>query len=157
MLFLAQSDPSSMNVNWTWPVIAILIASGLLLAFGLFFGLLFRNLRASRQLLHAERMRSLEAGFPLYPPESPEDTKVHSKFLHNAFWISFWLVFGVPSAALSAASAATKTDASLALSIVIWVAAAVVCVAAVVCAAVLMIYSHRSASNGEGLQKIIKL
>lgn len=116
--------------------IALAIAAGLgLVVF--FLVLLFRHLNSVRQLAHHERMRTLEAGFPL---EAAEETKAHAKFMHNAFWISFWLVFSVPAAALSAASTATvKINGSTMLLAVIWSAAAAASIAAVVCATMLMI------------------
>jgi hypothetical protein len=68
------------------------------------------------------------------------------------------MVFTVPTAALSAASASTQTNAALALSIVIWIAAGAVGIAAVVCAAVLMIYSRsRGADDGDVLRKMQKM
>jgi hypothetical protein len=151
-MLLAQS--SSTVTHSTWPAMMLGAGGGLMLVFILFLVLLFRHLRTSRQLLHVERMRSLEAGIPL---EAPEETKLQSKFQHNAFWISFWMVFSVPGAALSAASAATQTSA-LALSILIWVVAAVVSVAAVVCAAILMIYSRgRRPDDADLLRRAPKL
>lgn len=151
-MLLAQSSLTITSQAW----VAILsVAVVVLFITILFLWMLFRNVRSSRQLLHAERMRSLEVGFPL---EAPEDAKLQSKFLHNAFWISFWMVFTVPTAALSAASASTQTHASLALSIVIWITAGAVGIAAVVCAAVLMIHSRgRKADDGDEFRKIPKM
>jgi hypothetical protein len=124
-------------------VVFVLLFIGVLLLVAI-----FRHIRSSRQLLHAERMRSLEAGFPL---EAPEEAKLQSKYQHNAFWISFWMVFTVPAAALSAASASTQTNATLALPIVIWIVAGSVGIAAVVCAAVLMISSRGRRADGKQL------
>lgn len=151
-MLLAESGLLTTSQAW----VAILsVAVVVLFINALFLVLLFRHVWSSRQLLHAERMRSLEAGFPI---EAPEEAKLQAKFQHNAFWISFWMVFTVPTAALSAASASSQTHPSLALSIVIWLSAAAVGIAAVVCAAVLMISSRgRKADNGDALRKMPKM
>jgi NADH:ubiquinone oxidoreductase subunit 3 (subunit A) len=151
-MLLAQSGFTTTSQAW----VAILSVAVVMLFVGVVsLVMLVRHVRSSRQLLHAERMRSLEAGFPL---EAPEEAKLQSKFLHNAFWISFWMVFTVPTAALSAASASTQANATLALSIVIWIVAGAVGIAAVVCAAVLMIYSRgRKSDDGDGLRKMPKM
>jgi hypothetical protein len=102
--------------------------------------LFFRQIRTSREYLHAERMRTLELGMPLEPPEN---VNVQAKFMHTAFWISFWIVIGVPSAAFFAASAISREiGANVGLAIVVWVGAALASIAAVVCATILMIYSR---------------
>ena len=151
-MLLAQAGLATTSQAW----VAILSVATVVLFIGvLSLVMLFRHVRSSRQLLHAERMRSLEAGFPL---EAPEEAKLQAKFQHNAFWISFWMVFTVPTAALSAASASTQSNASIALSIVIWIVAGAVGIAAVVCAAVLMIYSRaRKADDGDGSRKMPKI
>ena len=97
-----------------------------------------RYARASRELLHTERVRAIEAGL-LW--EEPESAKAGAKFMHNAFWISFWVVVTVPGAAFSAASA-VATEFHVAIGIAAWSAAAVASVAAVVCATTLMIYAR---------------
>lgn len=151
-MLLAESDLSTTSQAWgsILSVVTVVLFIGVLSLV-----MLFRHIRSSRQLLHAERMRSLEAGFPL---EAPEDAKLQAKFQHNAFWISFWMVFTVSTAALSAASASSQTNAPLALSIVIWIVAGAVGIAAVVCAAVLMISSRvRKADDGNGFRKIPKI
>jgi hypothetical protein len=145
MLF-AQSGLTTTSQVW----VAVLSVSVVIIFLGvLFLRAIFRQIGSSRDLLHAERMRSLEAGFPL---EAPEQARLPAKFQHNAFWIAFWMVFMVPSAALSAASASTQTNVAFSLSIVIWIAASAVAIAAVVCALVLMIYSRgRKADYADGL------
>jgi Ca2+/Na+ antiporter len=152
-MLLAQT---AADTNWAWLTVSAVVGVALLLVFVLFMVLLFRHLRSSRQLTHTERMRSLEAGFPLQAPPPPEETETtQAKLMHNAFWISFWIVVSVPAAALSAASAGTKTvNENIALSIVVWIGAAVVSVAAVVCATVLILNSrgHR-ADDSDGPRK----
>lgn len=152
-MFLAQAAAAP-DINPIWPTVAIAVCVTLICLFG-FLLLLFRQIRVSRQLLHTERMRSLEAGIPIEPAEG---SKMQAKFLHNAFWISFWLVFGVPSAAFSAASTATPNSKTLALSIVIWVAATVASTAAVICAVILMINAGvRQTNDANGPPKFPKL
>ena len=145
-----------MNEFWRWagsipwfgwiPIVAILGVCAIVV-------LSLRYARAKRELLHAERIRAIEAGLPWQEPESapevaPQVSEKHkspgAKFMHNAFWISFWIVSGVPGAAFSAASAATQKlhVEQLAIGIAAWSAAAVASVAAVVCATTLMIYSR---------------
>lgn len=150
-MLLAQIAPVEATRIWV-PVASVAFVVVFITV--MFLVLIFRHVRSSRQLLHVERMRSLEAGFPL---EAPEEAKLQSKFMHNAFWIAFWMVFTVPTAALSAASASTKANAPIALSIVIWLAAGGVGIAAVVCAAVLMIHSRGfKADDGDRPPKMPK-
>ncbi len=112
-----------------------------------------RHARAVRELSHAERIRAIEAGLPW---EEPESAQAGAKFMHNAFWISFWVVVTVPGAAFSAASAVTKefhVD-QLAIGIAAWSAAALASVAAVVCATTLMVYSrsHQESRDSDSTQ-----
>ncbi len=109
-----------------------------------------RHARVKRELLHAERIRAIEAGLPWQEPESapkvaPQVSEKHkspgAKFMHNAYWISFWVVVTVPGVAFSAASAVT-TEFHIAIGIAAWGAAALASVAAVVCVTTLMIYSR---------------
>jgi hypothetical protein len=146
-MFLAQSVAT--NASWFWPAIIVMSGFAVLGISVLFLLLLFRHLRADRQLLNAKRMRSLDAGFPL---EAPEAAKIQAKFLHNAFWISFWLVFSVPAAAFSAASAATREwQGSTGTSIVIWIAAGAASIAAVCCATALMLFTRfRKVEEADG-------
>ncbi len=134
-----------MNEFWGWAgsipwyawiaIVAILGACAIVV-------LSLRYARANRELLHAERMNAIEAGLPWQEPESvSESAQPGAKFMHNAFWISFWVVVTVPGAAFSAASAVT-TDFHIAIGIAAWGAAALASVAAVVCVTTLMIYSR---------------
>jgi hypothetical protein len=102
--------------------------------------LVLRYVYHSRQLQHTERMKAIEVGYPL---EAGEASKTQAKYLHNTFWISFWIGFGVPAAAFGAASSAERVIAgNLGLGIAIWVSAAAASMAAVICATVLMIRSR---------------
>lgn len=102
--------------------------------------IILRFAQAGRQLQHAERMKAIEAGFPL------EDTvamKASEKYMHNAFWISFWLGLGVPMVAFGAASSAERViTGNLGLGIAVWTGAALASIAGVVSAVVLMIFSR---------------
>ncbi len=107
-----------------------------------------RHARANRELLHTERPRAIEAGLPT---EDPETIHAGAKFMHNAFWISFWLIVTVPGAAFSAASAVTTEFGAdhLALTIAIFSVATLASIAAVGGALALMIYSrtHHESSD----------
>lgn len=153
-MLLAQSAGTNTNAIWLGGLIVAAVAVSLL-AFILVLVLLLRHFRANRHLLHAERMRSIEAGFSL---DAPHPTDVQAKHMHHAFWISFWIVFGVPTAAFSAASAVTKEiNGNLGLGIAIWVGAAVASVAAVVCATVLMTHSRTGRNEESGrIQRPLK-
>jgi len=76
--------------------------------------------------------------------DEPSDVNdLHAKFMHNAFWISFWMVFAVPSAAFSAVSAASRgVSESTVLGVVSWFGAAAASAVALICATVLMVYSR---------------
>jgi hypothetical protein len=89
----------------------------------------------------------VELGQPLN--ESPA-IKSREKYMHNAFWISFWMVIAVPGGSISAAAAAAdKTQQQPALAYVIWGIAGATSIAAVGCATVLMLYSR----SGRGLDQ----
>lgn len=133
-----------MNEFWSWfgsipwfawiPILAILSACPIV-------ALSLRHARTNRELLHAERMRAIEAGMPWQDSEAESD-KPGAKFMHNAFWISFWLVVSVPGAAFSGVSSGTKYVDQPAIAIIAWIAAALVSIAAVAGAATLMIYAR---------------
>jgi hypothetical protein len=91
----------------------------------------------------------IDAGYPL---EEAESTKRRQQYMHNAFWISFWMVFLVPSAAFSAAATATDRRELAGYIIAIWVSASAASVAAVICAAILMICSRCSREDGGDAQ-----
>ena len=95
----------------------------------------------------------IEAGYPL---EEAESTKRRQQYMHNAFWISFWMVFLVPSAAFSAAAMATDQRELAGYIIAIWIGASAASIAAVVCAAVSMICSRDSREDGGEVQMPIK-
>jgi hypothetical protein len=142
-MLLIQSAPAQAATLPTAAVVfAVVTVAVLALILG-FFALLFRYLRASREMLHAERLKAIEHGQPLEEGESPQ-----AKFMHNAFWIAFWMVALIPSAAFSSAASVTKPgEQPLSLAITIWVCAGAASIAAVVCATVLIAVSRRSKSK----------
>ena len=148
MLFAQEvADAPNLSIDYTlW--IAILVPAALCALLVLFIVLLIRHLRFTREKLHTERLKMIEAGYPL---EEAESTKRRQQYMHNAFWISFWMVFLVPSAAFSAAATATDRRELEGYTIAIWISASAASVAAVVCAAVLMISSRCSREDvGDG-------
>jgi hypothetical protein len=137
-MLLGQSAGASELSLWLF-IVAFVAAATFI--FGvLLIALLLRHSWRGRQLLHTERMRAIETGHSF---EAPDPTTGHAKFMHNAFWISFWMVFGVPGAAFSAATAAMEeSGGQLALGLAIWICAGAASVAAVVCATILMVQSR---------------
>ena len=138
-MLLAQESQLVSGIS-VLALVGLLAAIGVVLFAIVLLVLLLRHTRANRELLHTERLRSIEAGFPLEPPDP---MKIQNAYMHNAFWISFWIVFGVPGAAFSGAVAATKAvGGSLPSVIVIWIGASAASIAAVVTATILMIHSR---------------
>lgn len=76
--------------------------------------------------------------------------------MHNAFWISFWMVALVPSATSSAAATATERRELAGYITTIWIGASAASAATVVCAAVLMICSRCSREDGGGARLSMK-
>jgi hypothetical protein len=145
MLFAQESAGApQLSLDGT-PSIAILVPAAFCALLVLFVVLLLRHLRFTREKLHAERLKMIDAGYPL---EEPESTRRRQQYMHNAFWISFWMVALVPSAAFSAAASATDRMELAGYIIAIWIGASAASVAAVVCAAVLMICSRCSREDG---------
>lgn len=157
MMLLGQVDAATANTPMLWGLIWAGVGGAILVLVGFFFVLLFRHLASERQMTHTERLKSLEAGIPL---EAAQEVKAHAKFMHNAFWISFWLVFSVPAAALSAASTATtKVSGSPTLTAIIWTGGAAAAIAAVVGATVLMLSTRArpEEESSAGPNKLKKL
>lgn len=128
---LAETDFPS------WLLVIVISAIALLFA-GFLLWLIIRQVAKSRELLHLERMKALELGRPTGPTEAE---KCQSKYLHNAFWICFWIGAGVPIAATSAATFVMVQGKleEFFIILAIWICVAVISVASVVCATVLMI------------------
>lgn len=141
MLFAQESADTFDQSFGAMPLIALVIALAVGALLVVSIVLLLRHLRFTREKLHDERLKMIEAGYPL---EEAESTKRRQQYMHNAFWISFWMVALVPSAAFSAAATATDRRELAGYIVAIWIGASVASVAAVVCAAVLMICSRCS-------------
>ncbi|MEO8497122.1 MAG: hypothetical protein ABI614_18780, partial [Planctomycetota bacterium] len=134
MLFAQDSSDAFGQSFSVITLIALVVAAAVGALLVLFIVLLLRHLRFTREKLHTERLKMIEAGYPL---EEAESTKRRQQYMHNAFWISFWMVALVPSAAFSAAATATDRRELAGYIIAIWIGASAASVAAVVCAAVL--------------------
>jgi hypothetical protein len=137
MLFAQMNEPPSMPGAPTWMYVAAILVVTLLAAGVIFTLLVMWHMRGRRQLLHTERMRSIEMGHPL---QETEGTDLQAKYIHNVFWIAFWMAIGVPVAAFwSAALSTNATGGHFALGVVIWIAASLASIAAVICTTVLMV------------------
>jgi hypothetical protein len=126
-------------------VIAIM-AIALLFA-GFLIWLIIRQVAKSREWSHLERMKALELGKATGPSEAE---KCQEKYLHNVFWICFWIGAGVPIAATSAASSVMiqTTLQEFRIILAIWICVAVISVASVVCGTTLMISTRHWSSKG---------
>jgi hypothetical protein len=153
MLFAQAAEPSHV-ASFSWGLFAIaagLIAVGVVV---LFLMLLFGYLRRSREMEHLERVKAFECGQPLDEPDSSA-----AKFMHNAFWISFWMVALIPYSAFSAAAATTRDgEHSVPLAVTVWLFAGLASIAAVAGATVLMLASRgeKRAAFMPGKKELVK-
>jgi len=117
-----------------------------LLFAGFFFWLIMRHAAKGRELTHLEKMKALELGRTTGPSSAE---RYQNKYLHNIFWICFWIGAVVPLSACSAASSVmVKMELqNFAVILSIWICVAVVSVASVICATVLMISGRNRTSN----------
>lgn len=126
------------------------IAGGIFLALvlGLAFWMILRHAQKGRELLHTERMKALEVGQPL---GFTEHEKLQQEQAHNTFWIAFWVGAGVPIAAVWAAaySIVQGNLRELAVTLVVWISVAVICVASTICATLLMVNARRVPPQNE--------
>lgn len=124
-----------------------LIVAGSFLFFLIVFWTIMRHVRRSREFAHAERMKAIEVGQPLVAPELDRSRE---RYVHNTFWIAFWLGAAVPISALGAASSTTVQGHvhDIGLLLAIWICVALVGVASVTCATVLMVSSRRAIEAG---------
>lgn len=153
MLFAQEAAPAANQLADYTLLIAILLPAATLAFVTAILVLAFRHVRFTREKLHAERLKMIEAGYPL---EEPESTQRRQKYMHNAFWISFWMVFGVPSAAFSAAASVSDRLGHSGFLLAIWIGASLASIAAVVCAAVLMMSSRTSGEDDESSKLPVK-
>lgn len=141
-MLLAQAAAPAVSTNFGWLVFAsvggLILVAMVILVLILSFG----YARRSREMAHSERLKAFECGQALEEPNSPR-----AKFVHNAFWISFWLVALVPYAAFSAAASATVGDEhSVAFAIAVWICASLAALGAVAGAVVLMLAARSEQS-----------
>lgn len=153
MLFAQESADAISQTFSLVPLVALLVVAVLGALLILVIVLSLRHFRFTREKLHDERLKMIEAGYPL---EEAESTKRRQKYMHNAFWISFWMVALVPSAAFSAAATATERSELAGYIIAIWIGASAASVAAVICAAILMIWSRCSWEDGGDVKTPMK-
>ncbi len=143
-LFAFQLAPPHTEAEIPTSILVIAIVAIALLFIGILSWLGIRHAAKSRDLEHVERIKALELGRATGPSAA-------DKYLHNIFWISFWIGAGVPIAATSAASTVMVQtriqDFGIILSI--WICVAVTSVASVACATVLMISSRHWSSKGD--------
>jgi mannitol-specific phosphotransferase system IIBC component len=145
-LFALQNlEPSETQFPVWLPV--IIIAAIVSLFIGVLTWLVIRQIAKSRDLRHLERMKALELGRAIGPSEAE---KTQAKYLHNIFWISFWIGAGVPMAASSAAGSVMIQTQLQDFGIIrtMWICVAVISVASVICATVLMKSSRRWSTRG---------
>ncbi len=153
MLFAQEHVPAA-NSFFSSTLLLVIVASLALLAFVIaIIVLALRQQRFARERLHAERLKMIEAGYPL---DEPDSTQRRQKYMHSAFWISFWMVFGVPSAAFSAAASVTDRLGHWGFVVVIWIGASLASIVAVICAAVLMMSSRTSREDNENAKLPVK-
>jgi hypothetical protein len=86
-LFAFQAAPPAEAEFQTWIFVITIVAMALLFV-GFFFWLISRQVAKSREFSHLERMKALELGQPSGPSVAE---KLQNKYLHNIFWICFWL------------------------------------------------------------------
>ncbi len=124
----------------TWAVVFALVAASLLFVSYVFW-LIFRHAAKSRQFSHLERMKSLDVGKPIDAIDAPVPDDQQNKFLHNAFWIAFWVGAVVPMSAISAASSIIIQGhvQEFSLVLAIWICVAVISVSSVTSATALMV------------------
>ena len=134
-------------------LIAILVPAASCAFVILIIVLVLRHMQFTREKTHGECLTMIEMRYLL---EEPESTKRQQKYMHNAFWISFGMVFLVLSAAFSAAATATNRVENLGYMLAIWIGASVASVAAVVCAAVVMICPQSSREDEDDMRMPMK-
>lgn len=133
--------PSDYPPHIFWTAVGLIVGVLLLLVFVILCGMILHHLRRSRECLHAERLRALEVG---HSATFAEPEKSREKYLHNAFWIAFWMGAGVPIAvAWAAASVTMQENVRTGVVLTVWISAAVIGVTGVLCATVLMGIARR--------------
>jgi len=146
-LFAFQDFPAADAEFPPWILVIAIVTIGLLFA-GFALWLIVKQAAKSREMSHLERMKVIESGQPIGPSEAE---KCQAKYLHNVFWICFWVGAGVPIAATSAVTSVmiqTKLQDFFILR-AIWICVAVISTASVICATALMVASGHWATKGQ--------
>lgn len=135
-LFAFQDAPAA-EFPPPWIFAAAIVSISLIFVL-VFVGMILRQAARNREFVHLERMKALEQGQRLEPTETEN---IQSKYLHNIFWIAFWIGAVVPTAATSAASSIMiQTNLNeFRIILAIWICVAVIAVASVSSATSLMI------------------
>jgi hypothetical protein len=135
-----MAEHTTSHASSAWFIVFFAIGAATLLILLVVTGVLVWSFYFHRQLLHVERMRAIETGHPL---DTTDPGAQQAKYMHNAFWISFWLGFGVPAAAFgSAYEACGQLGKSFLLAATVWAGAALASAVSVMCATALMIHSR---------------
>jgi hypothetical protein len=142
MVLIAQQSLPRETFSTSYWMIALIVVGFLasLLLAGVWFGYLAAlQARKNRELLHLERIKAFESGILWQEPGSSNH---HAKFMHNAFYMSFWIVsFGCGGSFAAAGRLSLVEGTPVSVLIIAWLAAAASSIAAVVCATILMIRS----------------
>ena len=141
----AGLPPVIVAIGGIFIVIAVLTI--ILLFAGFVLSLISKQAAKSREFRHQERMKALEMGQAIGPSETE---KAQTKYLHNVFWICFWIGAAVPIATTSAASGVMMQQnlQGIGIILVIWLCVAAICISSVICATVLMVSSRNWSSKG---------
>ncbi len=112
-------------------VIAFCVCGAIIADCCTYFGC--KHASKQRELEHAERIKAIEMG------QDPDAHDEEKKYRNGVFWISWWIGFLTPLAAIAGATAATKEAELSAFTLfAVWSAATVIGVAGVASAAWLM-------------------
>ncbi len=107
-----------------------------------------RQVHRSREMLHTERVKAIEAGLP-WQESATESASI--KFMNNAFWIAFWMLVIGCGGSFSAVASAMDNPVfeERYIAFFAWLCAAGASIASVICALILMIKSRAPASLAE--------
>jgi hypothetical protein len=143
---LAQSDTSQLS-STADVLFAISIPLCIFLISGfVVFVVVMKQVGRSRELLHEERLKAIDAGMNWHDPDQNEQ---QNKSIHNAFWISFWMVVVGCGASFSAVSSflGDGNDHDTSVAMFAWVSAGGSSVAALASATLLMVKARAHHEN----------
>ena len=123
------------------PVVAVIVVLGCFLVWSCLF-ILLRFLLAYRKLTNAERMQMIEAGQSSELIKSFDGQASRNRFLAVALALGLC----VPCAALGGATWVTiRTEDQFAISLVVWVCAALAALVSTICATIIVVRQCRTA------------